>query len=181
LSWQHDFYHVWNGIIGVLFSGAGNGFQSAAAIKERSRTMEQIRNVFIGLMLVAVSWSLNPGSAGAEEDSRELVKLPEMMQQHMLGNMRDHLSALDDMLGALAEGNTDKAAEIAESRLGMSSLTMHGAAQLGKFMPKAMGEMSTTRSLQGLAGNNRKLQRLPPGLSSAVNYMGQYVHLEKFD
>ncbi len=105
--------------------------------------MEQIRNVFIGLMLVAVSWSLNPGSAGAEEDSRELVKLPEMMQQHMLGNMRDHLSALDDMLGALAEGNTDKAAEIAESRLGMSSLTMHGAAQLGKFMPKAMGEMGT--------------------------------------
>jgi cytochrome c556 len=83
------------------------------------------------------------GSAAADEDTRALVELPPMMQQHMLANMRDHLLALDEILGDLAEGNIDAAASIAEKRLGMSSLSLHGAAQMAPFMPKAMGEIGT--------------------------------------
>ena len=79
----------------------------------------------------------------AGEDERELVTLPPMMQAHMLANMRDHLRALEDMLGELAAGNSDKAAQIAEKRLGMSSLTTHGAAHLGKYMPQAMRALGT--------------------------------------
>jgi len=37
----------------------------------------------------------------------------------------------------------DEAAEIAENRLGMSSLELHGASHLGKFMPKEMGAIGT--------------------------------------
>jgi len=82
-------------------------------------------------------------AAQAQEDTRELVKLPPMLQQHMLANMRDHLRALDEILGDLADGDVDAAADIAEKRLGMSSLSLHGAAHLAKFMPKAMAEIGT--------------------------------------
>jgi cytochrome c556 len=92
----------------------------------------------IGITLAVMS-----GSAAADEDSRELVDLPPMMQQHMLANMRDHLAALDAILAALAEGNIEAASSIAEERLGMSSLTLHGAAHLSQFMPQAMADIGT--------------------------------------
>lgn len=74
----------------------------------------------------------------AEEDTRQLVKLPEMMQKHMMSNMRDHLKAINEILFNLSINKMDKAAEIAEQRIGMSSLGKHGAGHMGKFMPKAM-------------------------------------------
>lgn len=71
-------------------------------------------------------------------DSRILVKLPEMMQKHMLGNMRGHLVAINEILINLSNNNLDKAAKIAEKRLGMSSLASHNASHMGKFMPEEM-------------------------------------------
>ena len=46
-----------------------------------------------------------------------------MMQQHMMSNMRDHLSAINEILIYMAKDDLDQAADIAESRLGMSSLS----------------------------------------------------------
>jgi cytochrome c556 len=80
---------------------------------------------------------------GARADSRQLVKLPEMMQEHMLSNMRDHLATLNDILHALADQDLDRAAKEAEQRLGMSSLDRHGASHMAPFMPKEMREMGT--------------------------------------
>lgn len=79
----------------------------------------------------------------AEKDTRQLVKLPEMMQSHMKSNMRDHLVALNEILVSLSNKEMDKAADIAENRLGMSSLTSHGADHMGKFMPEAMQNAGT--------------------------------------
>lgn len=76
-------------------------------------------------------------------DPRQLVRLPEPMQQHMLGNMRDHLVALDDILAQLAAGQFERAADIAERRIGMSSLEAHGAAHMAPYMPKAMQDTGT--------------------------------------
>ena len=42
------------------------------------------------------------------------------MQEHMLGNMRDHLATLNEIIGDVAEGKFDAAAKLAEQRLGMS-------------------------------------------------------------
>lgn len=84
-----------------------------------------------------------PAGQTNSNDDRELVKLPPMMQEHMLGNMRDHLAALNDMLAALADGDVAKASAVAEERLGMSSLSLHGADHLAPFMPKAMAAMGT--------------------------------------
>jgi hypothetical protein len=79
----------------------------------------------------------------AENDSRQLVKLPEMMQQHMLSNMRDHLETINQILIYLGNDEMDKAADIAEQRLGMSSLGSHGASHLAKFMPEGMRKAGT--------------------------------------
>jgi len=76
-------------------------------------------------------------------DERVLVNMPPMMQEHMLGNMRDHLRAVNDILAALAAGDGTRAAEVAEYRLGMSSLDSHGAAHMAPLMPPGMREAGT--------------------------------------
>lgn len=79
----------------------------------------------------------------ASDDPRQLVKLPEQMQAHMMSNMRDHLATLNEILTQMANGQLDKAAELAESRLGMTSLDAHGASHMAKYMPAGMQQAGT--------------------------------------
>ena len=57
--------------------------------------------------------------------------------------MRDHLLALQEIQQALADGAYDRAAEVAETRLGMTSLRAHGAHDVAKFMPEGMQAAGT--------------------------------------
>lgn len=82
--------------------------------------------------------------SAADNDSRQLVKLPDMMQQHMMSNMRDHLVVINEILINLANGKLDEAADIAENRLGMSSLKSHGAHHMAKYMPEGMQKIGTS-------------------------------------
>jgi hypothetical protein len=91
--------------------------------------------------LVVLATAIGPGRA---QDARELVRLPEPMQEHMLGNMRDHLATLNEIIGDMADGKLDEAAKLAEQRLGMSSLGLHGAAHMAPFMPKPMQDIGTS-------------------------------------
>ena len=91
---------------------------------------------------VILLFSGNISAAG--EDTRQLVELPEMMQHHMMSNMRDHLLAINEILINMTKGELDKAAEIAETRLGMSSLESHGASHMAKFMPDGMRQAGTS-------------------------------------
>ena len=86
---------------------------------------------------------LTASTSMADEDKRQLVELPGMMQQHMMSNMRDHLKAINEILLSLGNDEMDKAADIAEQRLGMSSLKSHGASHMAKFMPKGMSQTGT--------------------------------------
>jgi len=79
----------------------------------------------------------------ADGDTRQLVEFPEMMQQHMLANMRDHLATINQILEEMAMGEMDNAAAIAEARLGMSSLESHGASHMAGFMPEGMQSAGT--------------------------------------
>jgi len=79
----------------------------------------------------------------ADEDKRQLVEMPDMMQQHMLLNMRDHLAAINEILLHLAASETELAADVAETRLGISSLKSHGASHMAKFMPDGMRQAGT--------------------------------------
>ncbi|TCV90241.1 cytochrome c [Sulfurirhabdus autotrophica] len=78
-----------------------------------------------------------------ENETRQTVNLPEMMRQHMLGNMRDHLLSVHQIQEALARGDLEKAGDIAESRLGMSSLASHNAEHMAPFMPASMQQIGT--------------------------------------
>ena len=79
----------------------------------------------------------------AEDDARQLVQLPEMMQQHMMSNMRDHLAVINELLINMANDELDEAARIAEYRLGMSALESHGASHMARFMPEGMRQAGT--------------------------------------
>lgn len=94
-------------------------------------------------VIVPVLLALASGSLVATEDSRQLVKMPDRMQKHMLSNMRDHLGALNEILVDMASGELDRAADVAESRLGMSSLQAHGASHMARFMPRGMQQAGT--------------------------------------
>ena len=94
--------------------------------------------------LICLTFMLMSPLLVAAEDSRQFVKLPEMMQKHMMTNMRDHLKTINEILHHLSNNEMDKAASIAEHRIGMSSLDKHGASHMGKFMPKGMRQAGTS-------------------------------------
>ncbi len=55
------------------------------------------------------------------KDTRIEVDLPGPMKAHMLSNMRGHQQAVAEILAALAKGDGEGAAKIADSRLSMNS------------------------------------------------------------
>jgi hypothetical protein len=76
-------------------------------------------------------------------DTRQLVHFPDELREHTLANMRDHLLALQEIQEALARKQEDKAARIAEERLGMTSLQLHGAHEVAKYMPQGMQDVGS--------------------------------------
>jgi len=79
----------------------------------------------------------------APSDGRQVVDFPEPMRTHTLANMRDHLLALQEIQQALADGAYDRASDIAEKRLGMTSLKAHNAEHVAKVMPAGMQAIGT--------------------------------------
>jgi len=93
-------------------------------------------------LLLVITASLASAVCVAD-DSRQPVSMPAMMQEHMRANMRDHLLAISEIQVALASNHYDAAAEIAEKRLGMTSLDAHGARHVAGFMPDGMRATGT--------------------------------------
>lgn len=84
-----------------------------------------------------------PATSTGPADTRRLVRFPEPLRSHTLANMRDHLQTLGQIQEALATGAFDRASELAEQRLGMSSLRLHGAHEVAKYMPDGMQQAGT--------------------------------------
>lgn len=95
----------------------------------------------IGMLLAATL--IVSGMTVAAQDTRKKIRLPDMMRDHMLANMRDHLTALNEIQAALAAGKLDQAADVAETRIGMSSLVSHGAEHMAPYMPQEMQDIGT--------------------------------------
>ena len=79
----------------------------------------------------------------AATDHRIPVAFPAKLREHTFANMRDHLLALQEIQAALATGKYDQASNVAEQRLGMTSLSAHGAHEVAQYMPKGMQEVGT--------------------------------------
>jgi antitoxin component HigA of HigAB toxin-antitoxin module len=95
-----------------------------------------------GTASLAIAAAVLALSAHAD-DTRQLVTMPSPMVQHMLANMRDHLAAITEIQRALGAADYQRAADIAEKRIGMSSLEAHGAAHMAGFMPQPMQDIGT--------------------------------------
>ena len=107
------------------------------AHREPENTMTRILTITTALLLGSIL------PATASDDTRQPVTMPAPMQEHLLANMRDHLAALGEIQTALAKGKYNLAADIAEQRIGMSSLQSHGASHMAPYMPKAMQDIGT--------------------------------------
>ena len=103
----------------------------------------QIKKRILQNFLLACALSLAVQAGAADQDARTKVEFPDRMKAHLLGNMRDHLEALSDIQAALAKGQMEKAGDIAEARIGMSSMIAHNAAHMAPFMPKGMQDIGS--------------------------------------
>lgn len=65
-------------------------------------------------------------SHAAVKDTRETVQFPPDMQTNFLGNMRDHLQTLNDIVDALAKDDYAAASKVATERLGLDSPSAAG-------------------------------------------------------
>ena len=72
--------------------------------------------LYIAILLSSISFTV------LADDMRTKVEFPPMMRDHMLSNMRDHLLAIQEITHNLSVKKFDNASEIAEQRLGMSSM-----------------------------------------------------------
>ncbi|MFY9952544.1 hypothetical protein [Bradyrhizobium sp.] len=95
-------------------------------------------------MLLSAILLLTAPCEGEVQDPRELVHLQAPMQEHMLANMRDHLATLNEIIGDVANDKFEDAAKVTEQRLGMSSLSLHGAAHLAPFLHQPMQDIGTS-------------------------------------
>ncbi len=121
-------------------------------------------------------------SAGASgvEDTRTFVHFPQALRAHTLANMRDHLLALQEIQEALAAEAFEKAGQIAEQRLGMTSLRLHGAHEVAQYMPEGMqaigSEMHREASRFALAaGDAAASGEIAPALRALARVTRQCV------
>ncbi|MEW6120673.1 MAG: hypothetical protein AB1593_11360 [Pseudomonadota bacterium] len=77
----------------------------------------------------------------AVPDGREPVEFPPRLKEETLANMRDHLLAIQEITALLADKRFDTAADVAEIRLGMTSLQRHGAHEVAQYMPSGMRQI----------------------------------------
>jgi hypothetical protein len=78
-----------------------------------------------------------------DSDLRHLASMPDEARRLMREDMLDHLAALDEIIGYLAENNLAAAADVAETRMGKSSMGKHRGTGMGpgRFMPLEMREL----------------------------------------
>lgn len=113
-------------------------------------------------------------------DTRQFVRFPDELREHTLANMRDHLLALQEIQEALARKQEDKAARVAEERLGLTSLELHGAHEVAKYMPPGMqdigSEMHRSASRFAIEAQNAGVtSELRPALEALSKVTAQCV------
>ena len=80
------------------------------------------------------------GIESSDDDYRQFVSMPDQARKLMRQDMQDHLSALNEIIGFLATDDLDAAADVAETRMGRSSMGKHRGSGMGpgRFMPLEM-------------------------------------------
>lgn len=84
-----------------------------------------------------------PTTASAPEDPRQLVTMPDAARALMRQDMLEHLNSLTQILGLLAAGDLNAAADVAENRMGKSAMGKHRGSGMapGMYMTREMREL----------------------------------------
>jgi len=79
-------------------------------------------------------------ASGEGTDTRQLVEMPEGTRYLMRLEMLDHLTTLNGIISLIASENLQSVAELAENKLGKSSMGKHRGNGMGpgRFMPLEM-------------------------------------------
>lgn len=108
---------------------------------------------------------LHHDKSHAMNDDRTVLKMSPLLKQHQLSNMRSHMEAVQSIIGFLAKGDFDRAAQEAHSKLGLTEemKTMSGMFgnekfrslavafhQSGDELGDALQTKDTNKSLQAL-------------------------------
>ncbi|HEX5635653.1 MAG TPA: cytochrome C [Gammaproteobacteria bacterium] len=113
-----------------------------------SRTTILLATAALLLMLqTAHSEDITPApqvtNESATDDPRQLVAMPDNVRALMRSDMQNHLLAINEIIGYLADNNLDAAAEAAESKMGKSTMGKHRATGKGPgmYMPLEMRDI----------------------------------------
>lgn len=129
--------------IALLSLSAVCGLLAVPALGQHDPAMHQHHAAMAAPPDAAAAAPAAPADHKPAKDTRQAVRLPAAMKTHTLANMRDHLLALQEIQAALAVQEFERAADIAETRIGMSSLALHGAHEVSKYMPQGMRDAGT--------------------------------------
>lgn len=112
------------------------------------------------LLTFLAACALFPAHA-ADADSRQLVEMPAEARAELRAEMLDFQAALHSIVGALAEQQFARAADIAEKQIGVSAMGRHrnapANARPGMFMPNDMHAIA--RSMHTAASDFAKVAR----------------------
>lgn len=75
----------------------------------------------------------------AMNDNRISLELSPQMKQHQLSNMRSHMEAVQSIVGFLAKGEFDQAAQVAHSKLGLTDEMKKMCGMFGNEKFKSLG------------------------------------------
>lgn len=140
----------------------------------------------MGLFLSLLSASALAAESAPPADARIAVEMPALQRALMREDMIDHLAALNEILVELGAGRLAAAADIAEQRMGVSSMGKHakvaGGRGPGRFMPadmRAMGQgmhqaASEFARVARTGDREAALQALQPVLGGCVACHASY-------
>ena len=104
-----------------------------------------MRHVTLILSLLLPATLAQAQQPAPPQDIRQLVNMPDLPRSLMRTDMQDHLVALNEIIGYLAEKNLAAAADTAEKRMGQSAMGKHAYMARGqgpgRFMPDTMRQM----------------------------------------
>lgn len=104
-----------------------------------------MRHMMLILALLLPATLAQAQAPAPPQDHRQLVEMPDLPRSLMRADMQDHLLALNEIIGYLAENNLAAAGETAEKRMGQSTMGKHAAIARGqgpgRFMPNTMQQM----------------------------------------
>jgi hypothetical protein len=104
-----------------------------------------MRHLLLPFVLLLAALPAQAQPPAPPQDTRQLVNMPDLPRTLMRTDMQDHLMALNEIIGYLAENNLAAAGETAEKRMGQSSMGKHAYMARGqgpgRFMPDTMRQM----------------------------------------